>query len=123
VIAVVGDGGFQMSGMELATATQHGARPIVLLFNNGGYGTIRMHQEREHPERVSGTALSGTDFTRLAEGLGAHAERVTRTEDFPAAFERARGCGRAAVIELLTDPEQISTRTTITALRQAAARR
>jgi acetolactate synthase-1/2/3 large subunit len=122
VIAVVGDGGFQMSGMELATAAQHGGRPIVLVFNNGSYGTIRMHQEREHPERVSGTDLSGTDFVRLAEGLGAHAERVTRTEEFAAAFARARESGRAAVIECVTDPEQVSTRTTITALREAAQR-
>lgn len=120
VVAVVGDGGFQMSGMELATAAQHGATPIVLLFNNGGYGTIRMHQEREHPGRVSGTALWGQDFRRLAEGLGAHAETVTRTEDFAAAFDRARASGRAAVVELATDPEQISTRTTIAALREAA---
>jgi len=120
VVAFAGDGGFLMSGVELSAAAQHGARPIVLLNNNGGYGTIRMHQEREHPERVSGTALSGQDFVRMAEGLGAHAERVTRTEDFPAAFDRARACGRAAVLDLVTDPEQVSTRTTIAALRAAA---
>lgn len=88
--------------------------------NNGIYGTIRMHQEREHPERVSGTTLKNQDFCKMAEGLGAHAERVTRTQDFEAAFERARTCGRPAVIELVTDPEQISTRTTISKLRDAA---
>ncbi|EPX77959.1 thiamine pyrophosphate-binding protein [Salipiger mucosus] len=120
VVAFVGDGGFQMSGAELATAAHYGATPIIILVNNGTYGTIRMHQEREHPERVSGTDLSATDFCRVAEGLGAHAEQVTRTEDFGPAFERARASGRAALIELITEPEQISTRTTITKLRESA---
>jgi acetolactate synthase-1/2/3 large subunit len=119
-LAFVGDGGFMMSGMELATAAQYGGCPIVLLFNNGIYGTIRMHQERDHPERVSGTTLINQDFVKLAEGLGAHAERVTKTADFAAAFERARASGRSALIELVTDPEQISTRTTIGKLRDAA---
>ncbi|MFV0300063.1 MAG: thiamine pyrophosphate-binding protein [Paracoccus sp. (in: a-proteobacteria)] len=124
VLAMVGDGGFMMSGMELATAAQYGATPIVLLFNNGIYGTIRMHQEREHPRRVSGTTLAGHDFVRMAEGLGCHAERVTRTGDFAPALARARASGKPAVIELVTDPEQISSRTTITRLReQAEARR
>ncbi|OAN90830.1 thiamine pyrophosphate-dependent enzyme [Sulfitobacter geojensis] len=119
-LAFVGDGGFMMSGMELATAAQYGGCPIVLLFNNGIYGTIRMHQERDHPERVSGTTLINQDFVKLAEGLGAHAERVTKTADFAAAFERARASGRPALIELVTDPDQISTRTTIGKLRDAA---
>ncbi|MSU89117.1 thiamine pyrophosphate-binding protein [Rhodobacteraceae bacterium 2CG4] len=123
VLGFVGDGGFMMSGNELATAAQYGATPIVLLFNNGMYGTIRMHQERDHPGRVSGTSLGNGDFCRMAEGLGAHAERVTRTGDFAPALERARASGRPAVIELLTDPEQISSRTTITKLREAAAGR
>ncbi|MCC5983357.1 MAG: thiamine pyrophosphate-binding protein [Rhodobacteraceae bacterium] len=120
VLALVGDGGFMMSGQELATATQYGATPVVLLFNNGIYGTIRMHQERDHPERVSGTTLAGQDFLTIAKGYGAHAERVTATADFPAALERARASGRAAVIELVTDPEQITSRTTIAELRAAA---
>ncbi|MGJ8557631.1 MAG: thiamine pyrophosphate-dependent enzyme, partial [Sulfitobacter geojensis] len=119
-LAFVGDGGFMMSGMELATAAQYGGCPIVLLFNNGIYGTIRMHQERDHPERVSGTTLINQDFVKLAEGLGAHAERVTQTADVAAAFERARASGRPALIELVTDPDQISTRTTIGKLRDAA---
>lgn len=119
-LSFVGDGGFMMSGNELATAAQYGGRPVVLLFNNGTYGTIRMHQEREHPGRVSGTTLMNQDFVRMAEGLGCHAERVTRTEDFAPAFARARASGRPAVIELVTDPEQISTRTTISRLRDAA---
>lgn len=119
-LCFVGDGGFMMSGAELATAAQFGARPIVLLFNNGGYGTIRMHQEREHPGRVSGTRLRHHDFCRMAEGMGCHTERVTRTHDFRPALERARASGKPALLELLTDPEQISTRTTITQLRAAA---
>jgi len=122
-LSFVGDGGFMMSGMELATAAQYGGRPIVLLFNNGIYGTIRMHQERDHPERVSGTTLKNQDYVKLAEGLGAHAERVTKTDDFAAAFQRARDSGRPALIELVTDPEQISTRTTIGKLRAAAKQR
>lgn len=122
-LSFVGDGGFMMSGNELATATQYGGRPIVLLFNNGIYGTIRMHQERDHPERVSGTTLKNQDFVKMAEGLGAHAERVTKTADFPAAFARACESGRPALIELVTDPEQISSRTTIGKLRDAARKK
>lgn len=120
VLSFVGDGGFLMSCNELETARQYGGTPIVILFNNGIYGTIRMHQENAHPERVSGTNLVHADLCRLAEGLGAYAERVTRTEDFPAAFERARAAGRPAVLELVTDPEQISSRKTITDLRRTA---
>lgn len=120
VLAMVGDGGFMMSGQELATAVQYGATPVVLVFNNGIYGTIRMHQEREHPHRLSGTTLGGQDFVRMAEGYGCYAERVTRTADFAGALARARASGRAAVLELVTDPEQISSRTTITRLREAA---
>jgi acetolactate synthase I/II/III large subunit len=121
VVACVGDGGFGMTGQELATAIHHGAAPIVLLFNNGMYGTIRMHQERAYPGRVIGTALSNPDFASLAVACGAHGERVERTEAFAPAFERAAKAGRAAVIELRVDPEMISTRTTLTRLRGAAA--
>ena len=127
VVGFVGDGGFMMSGQELATAVQHGGKPIVVVFNNRMYGTIRMHQEREHPERVVGTDLSEQDFAALGRALGCHAERVTRTEDFAPAFRRALESGRAALVELLTDPEVVSTRLTITGLRerarQAAAKR
>ena len=117
VIGCVGDGGFQMSGLEVATAVQYGARPIVFVFANGTYGTIRMHQEREYPERVVGTDLKNPDFAGLGEAMGAHAERVTTTAEFMPAFERARASGRAAVIELRTDPDRISTRTTVTKMR------
>ncbi len=119
VLAMVGDGGFSMSGLELATAAQYGATPIVLLFNNTIYGTIRMHQEREHPERISGTALVNPDYTAMAQAMNCHAERVERTENFAAAFQRARDSGKPALLELMTDPEQISSRTTISALRAA----
>ena len=117
VIACVGDGGFMMSGMEIATAVQHGARPIVLVFNNGTYGTIRMHQEREHPGRVSGTDIVTTDLGQIATGLGAAHIRVARTEDFMPAIRAAFAHDGPSVIELVTDPERISTRTTISALR------
>jgi acetolactate synthase-1/2/3 large subunit len=122
VIGCVGDGGFLMSGQEIGTAVQHGARPIILVFNNRMYGTIRMHQERDYPERVSGSDLATPDFAAFARAFGAHGERVERTEEFAPAFERAVGSAKTAVIELLIDPEQVSTRTTITALRQAAKR-
>lgn len=120
VLSMVGDGGFMMSGQELTVAAQYGATPIVLLFNNGMYGTIRMHQERDHPTRVSGTVLKTHDFVQMAQGYGCHAERVTRTENFAAALDRARASGKPAVLELVTDPEQITSRTTITKLRAAA---
>ncbi|WP_447045709.1 thiamine pyrophosphate-binding protein [Vreelandella sp. H-I2] len=123
VLSFVGDGGFMMSGQEIATAIQHGGKPIILLFNNGSYGTIRMHQEREHPERVVGTDLVNPDFTGMARSLGLHAETVTQTEDFRPALERAIAANRPALIELKTDPELISTRTTINTLRNDAHRR
>jgi acetolactate synthase-1/2/3 large subunit len=123
VIACIGDGGFMMTALELATAVQHGGRPIVLVFNNNMYGTIRMHQEREHPDRLSATDLVNPDFASLARALGAHGETVRRTEEFASAFERAVKSGKPAVIELKTDPQQISTRTTIAALREAAKKR
>jgi acetolactate synthase-1/2/3 large subunit len=123
VIGCVGDGGFMMSGQELATAAQHGGKPIILLFNNRMYGTIRMHQEREHPERVIGTDLVNPDFVAMAAAMGAHAELVVNSEDFAPALERAKASGRPALLELRTDPELISTRQTITGLRAAAKKR
>ncbi len=123
VIGCVGDGGFQMAGQELATAVQYGGKPIVMVFNNGTYGTIRMHQEREHPTRVVGTDLVNPDFVAMGRAMGCHGELVTRTDEFAPAFERAANSGRAALIELRTDPEVITTRTTITAIREAALAR
>ncbi len=123
VLSFVGDGGFMMAGHELATAVQHGARPIVLVINNAMFGTIRMHQERDYPGRPIGTDLRNPDFPALANAYGAHGERVTRTDQFPAALERARACGTAAVIELVVDADQITTRATIRQLRAAAAKK
>ena len=107
-VCLAGDGCFMMYPQELATAMQYDAPLIVIVVNNGMLGTIRMHQEREYPGRVSATHLTNPDFIALAQAFGVHSERVDRTEDFPAAFERARAAGKAALIELRTDPRQIT---------------
>ena len=107
-VCVAGDGDFLMYPQELATAAQYGARVIVLIVNNGMYGTIRMHQDRRFPGRISGTVLAGPDFVALAKSFGAHAERVETTEAFASAFERACAAGRSAVLELTMDPDQIT---------------
>ena len=117
VVCLAGDGCFQMTLNEMSTAAQHGAAPIVIVVNNGRYGTIRMHQEREHPGRVSGTDLRNPDFGKLAEGYGAAHARVTETAEFRPALEAAFAHDGPTVIELVTDPEMISTRTTVTKLR------
>ncbi len=108
VVCVAGDGCFLMYPQELATAVEYGASLIVLVVNNGMYGTIRMHQERHHPGRVSGTRLQGPDYAALARSFGAYAEQVCRTEDFAAAFQRAQDAGGLALLELRTDPRQIT---------------
>ncbi|GAB7523292.1 thiamine pyrophosphate-binding protein [Paraburkholderia sp. 2C] len=108
VVAFAGDGCFMMYPQELATAMQFGAPLVVIVVNNSMLATIRMHQEREYPGRVSATDLANPDFVAFAKAFGAHAERVERTEDFPAAFERAQRAGVAALIELRTDPRQIT---------------
>jgi acetolactate synthase I/II/III large subunit len=120
VVGFVGDGGFLMTGQELATAQAEGTGPIILLFNNGMYGTIRMHQERRFPGRVVGTTLSNPDFAALARAYGALGAVVERTEDFAPAFTEAAAHKGAAVIELRMDPEIITTRTTLRALRRQA---
>ena len=117
VVACVGDGGFLMTGQEIATAFHHGVAPIVLVFNNQMYGTIRMYQERSFPGRVSGTALTNPDFARFIDAFGGHGEVVTETAEFTPAFQRAVASGRPALIELRTNPEQITSRATITQLR------
>jgi acetolactate synthase I/II/III large subunit len=117
VVCVSGDGDFLMSGHELAAARQEGAAIVVLLVNNGMYGTIRMHQERQFPGRVVGTNLVNPDFVALAAAYGASAELVERSEDFPAAFERALAAGRPAVLELRVDPEAISPHATLSEIR------
>jgi acetolactate synthase I/II/III large subunit len=120
VVGFCGDGGFLMTGQELATSLAAGVGPIILLFNNAMYGTIRMHQERRFPGRVVGTALKNPDFVALARAYGAFAARVARTEDFVPAFEEAASGKRAAVIELAMDPEIITTRTTLSQIRHQA---
>ena len=117
VVSLVGDGGFMMTGQEIATAFHHGVAPIVLVFNNQMYGTIRMHQERAHPYRVSGTALTNPDFARFIEAFGGHGEVVSETAEFAPAFKRAVDSGRPALLELRMNPEQITTRATIADLR------
>ena len=120
VIAVCGDGDFLMNGQELATAVQYGAAFVALVVNNGLYGTIRMHQEREYPGRVYGTDLRNPDFAAYARAFGAHGETVERTEDFAQAFERAQASGKPALVELKIDPEAITPATTLTELREKA---
>lgn len=123
VFTIAGDGDFLMNGQELATATQHGAKTIVLLLNNGMYGTIRMHQEREYPGHVAGSSLSNPDFCALARAYGFAAERVTRTADWEPALRRALEAPTGTLIEMPLDPEVITTRGTLDAIRQAALRR
>jgi acetolactate synthase-1/2/3 large subunit len=93
---------------------------VILLFDNGMYGTIRMHQEREYPARVSATTLTNPDFAALARSYGAFGATVARTEDFAPAFEAALASGTAAVLHLKMDPEQITTRTTLAEVRAKA---
>ncbi len=120
VIAVCGDGDFLMNGQEIATAVQYGAAFVALVVNNGLYGTIRMHQEREYPGRVFGTDLKNPDFAAYARAFGGHGETVERTEDFAGAYERAAASGKPALIELRIDPEAISPATTLSAIREKA---
>jgi acetolactate synthase-1/2/3 large subunit len=122
VIAVCGDGDFLMNGQELATAVQYGANFVALVVNNGIYGTIRMHQEREYPGRVYGTDLRNPDFAAYARAFGAHGETVERTADFAPAFERAWSAGKPALIELKLDPDAITPATTLSAIREKALR-
>ena len=120
VICFAGDGDFQMNCQELATALQYGAQPIILLLNNGIYGTIRAHQERHYPARVSGTDMVNPDFVAFARAYGFHAERVERTEDFAAAFARAQTSGSGAVLDLKISPEALTPRQTLSQMRNAA---
>lgn len=123
VVCFAGDGCFLMTGQEMATAKQYGANVIFIVVNNGMYGTIRMHQEREYPSRVSGTQLANPDFAALAKAYGATGEVVTETAQFADAFARAQAANSPALIELRTDPEAITPTATLSGLRaQAEAR-
>jgi acetolactate synthase-1/2/3 large subunit len=123
VVAFSGDGDFLMTGQELATAVREQAAAVFLVINNGMYGTIRAHQEREYPGRPYGTDLVNPDFAAYAQAFGAHGEAIERTEDFAPAFERALEAGRPALLELRIHPEAISARATLTEIREAARAR
>ncbi|MDP3898504.1 MAG: thiamine pyrophosphate-binding protein [Mesorhizobium sp.] len=118
VIVWAGDGDFLMHGQEFATALQYGANVIVVILNNGIYGTIRMHQEREYPGRVSGTSLVNPDFAALARAYGGHGEAVETTAEFAPAFERARASGRPSIVEIRLDPEAITPTRTLSDIRE-----
>ena len=118
VVCVAGDGDFLMNGQELATAAQYGADLLVILVDNRAYGTIRMHQERDYPERISATGLTNPDFVKLAEAFGGWAERVVTTADFAPALGRAIERKGIRLLHCLTDVEVISNATTISRLRE-----
>jgi acetolactate synthase-1/2/3 large subunit len=120
VIAFAGDGDFLMTGQELATAMQYELPIIIVIADNGMYGTIRMHQERHYPARVIGTELQNPDFAALARAYGAFGALVEKTADFTAAFDAALASGKPAVIHLKVDPQAITPATTIDAIRKAA---
>jgi len=120
VVCFAGDGCFQMTGQELATACQYRLPIIVLVFDNGMYGTIRMHQEREYPTRVFATELQNPDFVALARAHGANGTRITRTEDFAPAFANALEADRPTLLEITIDPEAITPRQSLSQIRAAA---
>ncbi len=123
VVNIAGDGDFLMTGQELATATGYGAQRLVsVVVDNGTYGTIRMHQEREYPGRVSGSDLFNPDFAALARAYGWQAERIETTADFEPAFARALANGTPTLLHLRLDADVSTSRTTLTALREAALR-
>jgi acetolactate synthase I/II/III large subunit len=118
VICVAGDGDFLMNGQEFATAVQYELPIMVIIHDNGMYGTIRAHQEREFPGRVIGTALRNPDFAAYARAFGGFGATIEKTEDFAAAFKAARESGKPAILHLKADPEAISPSTSLTALRE-----
>lgn len=120
VVCFAGDGDFQMTCQELATARQAEAPIVILILNNGTYGTIRAHQERHYPARVSGTDMFSPDFAALAKSYGMHGERVDDTEAFAAAFERAAASPTGAVLDLNVSAEALTPRMSLSAIRKAA---
>lgn len=121
VVCFAGDGCFMMHGQEFATAVQYNLPIIVILIDNEMYGTIRMHQEKHYPGRPSGTHLHNPDFAAYAKAFGGHGERVTHTNEFSAAFERARASQKPAIIHCLIDPEAITPSQTLTEIRHSSA--
>jgi acetolactate synthase-1/2/3 large subunit len=122
VVCFSGDGDFLMLGQELATAVRYDLPIVVVVVDNGMYGTIRMHQERRFPDRVVGTDLVNPDFAAYASAFGAYGEVVRRTDEFPDAFERALASARPAVLSLAVDQEAIAPHTTLTAVRAGNGR-
>jgi acetolactate synthase-1/2/3 large subunit len=120
VVAFAGDGCFLMNGQEFATAVQYGLPIVVIVVDNGMYGTIRMHQEREYPGRISATALRNPDFAAYAQAFGGHGERVERTEDFAPALARALASGLPSILHCVVDAEAISPAFTLSQVREAA---
>ncbi len=120
VVAFSGDGDFLMNGQDFATAVQFDAPIIVIVADNGLYGTIRMHQERHYPGRISATHLRNPDFAAYARAFGGFGVVVERTEDFPAAFQSAEKSGQPAIIHLKIDPEAITPTTTLAKIRETA---
>jgi acetolactate synthase-1/2/3 large subunit len=120
VVCVAGDGDFLMTGQEFATAVQYGLPVVVVVADNGLYGTIRMHQEREYPGRVSATVLKNPDFAAYARAFGGHGVTVQRTADFAAAFAQATASGKPTIIHLKIDPDAITPATTLSAIRAKA---
>ena len=123
VVACAGDGCFLMNGQELATAAQYGLNIVVLVFNNGMYGTIRMHQERDYPARVVGTDLQNPDFAAYAKAFGFWSATVRATGEFAGAFDAALASGKPALIEVITEPEAITPTATLSGIRKAALNR
>jgi acetolactate synthase I/II/III large subunit len=120
VVCFAGDGCFLMNGQEFATAVQYNRPIIIIVVDNGMYGTIRMHQEREYPGRISATMLKNPDFADYARAFGGFGATVAQTADFPAAFEAAQRAGKPAILHLKIDPEAITPATTLGAIRKAA---
>ncbi|HEY2231152.1 MAG TPA: thiamine pyrophosphate-dependent enzyme, partial [Xanthobacteraceae bacterium] len=120
VIAFAGDGDFLMTGQEFATAVQYGLPIIIVVVDNGMYGTIRMHQEREYPGRVLGTQLQNPDFAAYARAFGGFGATVERTADFASTFAAAQRSGKPAILHIKVDPEAITPTTTLEAIREKA---
>lgn len=119
-LCFAGDGDFQMNGQELACCMARGHGPIVLVINNGQYGTIRMHQERDYPARVSGTQIINPDFVTLAKAYGMFGARIEKTADFADAFAEAMANPRGAILDLVVDPDELTPTSTVASMRAAA---
>jgi acetolactate synthase-1/2/3 large subunit len=122
VVSWNGDGCYLMNGQELATAVQYGLAVIFVVLDNGMYGTIRMHQEREYPARVSGTDLVNPDFAALARAYGAHGETIAVTDEYAPAFERALATRGPSLLHVKVDPQALTMNATLDELRERAER-